>query len=251
MPNHVTNILRIGKLNGFDLGAVRATFLNDQRKVDFNKIVAMPECLRDFSAHSGVTSRAEMALGLLKEPTRDTGDIQSLTSNMHFSNAMRDATRPVAEKDVNDVIRAIKNYAECGFITWYEWAIQNWDTKWNAYQQPDEGFEDGATEFEFQTAWSHPYDLITKISEANPAVRFDVQFADEDLGSNCGTYSIKDGLRSDENIAPRWGDQSGDQKKTFMKLAFRINYGDDDPATHGYDKNWEYSDEIYDANQVA
>ena len=247
MPNHVTTILTIEDLGGTSLSEVHSAMLNDERRVDFNVIAPMPECLREFEPNMGALSRAKAALGLFSEPTQTPSDLSDYTANLAFSTAMRDATTPLEKEHIAAVVRAISNFAECGYLYWYDWSNDHWGTKWNAYGQPESGFSDEETRFEFQTAWAHPFELIAHISKKLPQVRFEVRFADEDLGSNCGTYTISNGETLGEMIAPAYRDQTAEQRVTFTKLAFETVYGDDAPASHGYDENWQYSEEIYDA----
>lgn len=75
-----------------------------------------------------------------------------------------------------------------GVICWYEWNIENWGTKWNGYDTVL--FEGGV---QFDTAWSHPLPVIEALSRRHPGVEIDVQFADEDLGHNCGHYVMRNG----------------------------------------------------------
>ena len=245
MPNHITNILSIIDLGGVRLSDVHAALLNEERQVDFSVIAPSPKCLDGFNPHFGVLSRAKMALGILEEPALSLDKINSRIANLALSDAIKNATSPIKGEDIEAVIRAISNHQDCGHIYWYDWNIDNWGTKWNAYGQPKGGFSTKATSFKFQTAWSHPEKMIKAISEKLPDVAFALEYADEDIGSNCGTYAIKNGQRSNEHIAPKLNDQTADQKKQFSKLAFGICYDDEDPASHGYDENWEYSDEAY------
>ena len=79
------------------------------------------------------------------------------------------------------------------WFNWYSWHIDYWGTKWGAY--------DGYTligkswiKFVFSTAWSLAYPIISKL--ALMGYNFEVKYADEDLGSNCGiiTYSNEQGF---------------------------------------------------------
>ena len=52
---------------------------------------------------------------------------------------------------------------------WRTWSIENWGTKWNAYESeilPDE------FAFAFDTAWSPPYPVIVAIANSLPGVNF-------------------------------------------------------------------------------
>lgn len=76
------------------------------------------------------------------------------------------------------------------WFDWYKWNCDNWGTKWGAY--------DGCTEmgksyilFCFSTAWSLAVPIVNKLTVLG--YDFEVKFADEDLGANCGwiTYDAK------------------------------------------------------------
>ena len=72
---------------------------------------------------------------------------------------------------------------------WYDWSIDNWGTKWDVSEtyEDDEGF------ICFDTAWSTPIELINFLSEQYTELIFEVHYADEVLGTNCGMYQIKNG----------------------------------------------------------
>jgi hypothetical protein len=75
-----------------------------------------------------------------------------------------------------------------GLPDWYDWCINHWGTKWNACES--QTTENG---FEFNTAWSTPEPIIRALSEKFPTVEFGVDYADENLGYNCGIYIYKNG----------------------------------------------------------
>jgi hypothetical protein len=76
---------------------------------------------------------------------------------------------------------------------WYDWSIQNWGTKWDV----SETHEDENGYICFDTAWSTPIELINYLSEKYPDLVFEVQYADEDLGNNCGMYKLSNGCELD------------------------------------------------------
>ena len=52
---------------------------------------------------------------------------------------------------------------------WYDWRIQNWDTKWDAYDvQVDGGYDDDEITVEFNTAWSPPEAVCHALREQYP-----------------------------------------------------------------------------------
>lgn len=77
-----------------------------------------------------------------------------------------------------------------GIPNWYDWNRQNWGTKWNAYSidsQPE------YNTIQFDTAWAMPYPVLLEASSKFPDILFEVKYADEDLGYNCGQIHFKDG----------------------------------------------------------
>ena len=76
-----------------------------------------------------------------------------------------------------------------GRNNWYDWSVENWGTKWNAYE-----FNIiGKGKFVFQTAWSFPDPVIKRLSEIYPNITFHIRYADEDIGSNLGKFTLKNG----------------------------------------------------------
>lgn len=69
------------------------------------------------------------------------------------------------------------------WFDWYAWRNKYWNTKWGAY---DGYTHTGKTYIimYFQTAWSFAYPVAEKLAELG--YDLDLQYADEDYGSNCG-----------------------------------------------------------------
>jgi len=53
---------------------------------------------------------------------------------------------------------------------WYDWRIQNWDTKWDCYDVVVTDEDPECTEIEFNTAWSPPEAICSAIREQYPDV---------------------------------------------------------------------------------
>ena len=233
MPNHITNIVKVLNLGNSTIEQVREKILNDKGDIDFNVVFDMPKCLKDFNPHSGVitTANAKMQIRLIGNPL--LGGLE----RENRERALRES-ESLSEEDKALVQRCIDNFKESGFVYWRDWTRENWGTKWNAYGQKVNN-----DCFKFDTAWTHPEKVINKISKSLPDVEFSIQYADEDTGSNCGSYIVKNGVRSFEDIAPSWGSMSIDQKRKYTEFAFRICNPEPDPKEYGYDENWDYIEE--------
>lgn len=216
MPNWVKNIVHI---EGPAEEIARAIeFMRDKNpehsnRIDFNNVIPMPERL---NIVSGGYDRQYVALYL---KTLDPADIHRLRRALverpisyygDYLNKYAESFRmSVSEEQLNwmrsywqneyavvsptsmeDVGKAyIDNILEYGHDTWYEWCIYNWGTKWNARECVI-----GDDYLEFETAWSAPTPVITELSQRFPELIFHHEWADENLGFNCGKQEVKNGL---------------------------------------------------------
>lgn len=133
MPNHTWNRLVIEE--GSNLVEVITPFLNDKGELDFMKVKPMPEELLH------VTS-----------PTRVLESVEELDKLSELEKKSNQYITKDREKELIEKYKA---------VNWYDWAIRNWGTKWNAYDFAglDEDY------CEFYTAWTPPTELIRTLSE--------------------------------------------------------------------------------------
>ena len=55
--------------------------------------------------------------------------------------------------------------ARTGRPNWYDWQIENWGTKWNAYDESVVERDDHNVVIQFDTAWSPPEPVIERLRE--------------------------------------------------------------------------------------
>jgi len=203
MPNHVENIITL-KGDEQRIREMLEAIQNDELglgTVDFNKIIPMPESLniesgsrtdRGLKAYSDfidvyVFSRnAEEALNALQNIPRESEDA--------FLRKRSDVKADEWELGKT----AWNNVQNYGASTWYGWCTNNWGTKWNAYGY-DEGTDYSASgNLHFQTAWSAPHPVIKKLAQMYPDIIFEHEWADEDIGVNCGRKCYSNGECTEE-----------------------------------------------------
>lgn len=198
MPNHIKN---------------RLTFLGDGEKIisvlddlkqeeewgtlDFNKIIPMPEELNmecNSQTDKGLAAYTDYATHA-ENPTPKT---ESQYRRLH----------PEIDNETWRLgKRAYQNGQKFGAPTWYEWRIKHWGTKWNSYY-PDGTFQEGdKVTMGFSTAWSAPIPVLKKLSKMMPEVEIVHEWADEDIGHNCGRIHWKNG-QMDETEIPEPGKES-------------------------------------------
>ncbi len=73
----------------------------------------------------------------------------------------------------------------------YEWCVNNWGTKWNAYDQEVDGWE-GYIRAEFYTAWSPPEGVLAKLCEMYPSVEINISYEEAGMAYE-GQYENQNG----------------------------------------------------------
>lgn len=95
----------------------------------------------------------------------------------------------------------------------YEWCIKNWGTKWNAYT-----LSINWDEITFQTAWSYPTPIYEALSKKFPETIFEVEYADDDFGANCGITAWQNGVEIERR------DNQSEPAYPWYEFAHRLYY---------------------------
>lgn len=110
-----------------------------------------------------------------------------------------------------DVDALLKKY---GSISWYDWSIKNWGTKWDINECDVNNIKiyingKAALKFTFSTAWSPPKPIIEMLGLNYKKLKFDMRYYECGLGYQ-GRFTIDGGhiVRDEENDQYR-GDRGG------------------------------------------
>lgn len=229
MPNWVMNKVKfksrgkeiLDKVITFPNGN-KEEFFEDDVVFDFNKIIPLPKSL---NITSGGYDRSSMQYVLLKmdvvqlkETIEKLKAIPCSLYGNYFTKiyALKKYDLEELEKLAKDFEKNIDkvdlfgevNYKELGINTfedlgmayinnlinygadsWYDWCINNWGTKWNSART----YRISDNEVEFETAWNCPIEIFKELSKQFNDVEIVVEFADEDIGSNCGEITFVNG----------------------------------------------------------
>ena len=206
MPNWVTNKVEA------PAHVIRA-MLNGEGRVDFNVIAPFPGPHGSWDRiYVDAETAAESVLGfalsnspllaMMERSSRESIDIASMS-----------------EKSFRQFVGMLENYRSCGYLHSMDFARKVWGTKWNACEpiaEPDE------CRCKFYTAWSCPTGALMKVSERFPDDAITVTYADEDLGSNCGTFTLKAGQIVKQDIASNWRDMTDEEKARWKAFACEV-----------------------------
>lgn len=218
MPNYVKNVVTCANMD-----ELKKLLLNENGEVDFNIVIPKP---KDLDITSGSYSYdtpskyffTEEAKRKLEKQRRIIGNVlelfydEKITQAEFVQKVLEDKklvktiktfkgwrsrrsknTQYVMKK--KELTEALENYIK-GFFNikrykardWYDWSCANWGTKWNAC--------DTVVDFnviEFETAWSTPLPVFVELSKRLKDISIIIHYADEDIGSNCGSLVIVNG----------------------------------------------------------
>jgi len=102
-------------------------------------------------------------------PEPDWANTPLLTSDNRFGNKYgNDGELPQYVED--PFKRLVFRSTDITDQRWYDWRIQNWDTKWDAYDLTVEDEDPDQLEITFNTAWSPPEAICNQIRVDYPDV---------------------------------------------------------------------------------
>lgn len=205
MPNWVTNKV---KAPSHVIGAL----LNARGVVDFNCIVAFTG---DFP-WNGVSLDAEQMAEIV---TGKGVDDHPLIGMLQSENRKRASIKALTDESFEQFVQMLRNYRKCDVFHNMDFARNAWGTKWNACD-PSADVEAGTAHFD--TAWSCPVPVFEALSKKFPDDSIEITFADEDIGSNCGTFTLKGGVEVAADIAPSYETQSEAEKARWRAFAYEV-----------------------------
>ena len=210
MPNHIMNRITLDCSENRTreiMEAVQYEPDTDEEEntghgtLDFNKLIPMPPSLM-IEAGSATEQGIEIYLTAVNPDTPDydlpkmpKDKFERLVSDLNNERRFSMYKPALSEGEIQKYTayssfgkladtgkQAINNLLNYGATTWYDWCIKNWGTKWNSYDS-QKGDDRG---FRFSTAWSAPHPVLEELSRRFPDVGVSHEWADEDIGQNCG-----------------------------------------------------------------
>lgn len=206
MPNWITTKIEAPK-------HVIESMLDESGKIDFNKVMPFKGTHDSFD---GIIVQAEDAAKIVcREPLSD----HLLLRSFELDNIKNFDIRKLDEESFEQFVAFLRNYRECGYFHSMDFARKEWGTKWNACDQTVNLDECKAS---FDTAWSCPKPVLETLSERFPNDEIRITYADEDIGCNCGKFTLKGGIAIYSDIAPSYQAQSEEEKKKWRDFACEV-----------------------------
>jgi hypothetical protein len=220
MPNYVINTIKIeGEQSIID--ELMFSVKSDESNFDFEKIIPSPESMK---IESGTNTDISLAIYEFEKTGSDIRLVNYLsypwvkTENITNTSELCEYIKKCNRYSKELGRLAYENIIQYGCKDWYEWNCKYWGTKWNSSDSSSCG-----NTISFQTAWSTPYPVIEELSKKYPTISFTINYADEDIGSNCGTYKLQNGnllenIKGDTVFAcEMWGYDPADYDEAYAR----------------------------------
>lgn len=210
MPNYVRNVMKIDAGSPEEAKKIVSALSGtdpwgEKKDFTFNNFIPMPDSIRDCDEQSYnegylyayFSKKDSVAMDKVIEEFKKI-DYKPFFGTVE--DAARDGQKLYHNFKGDDLSTAyqkgktlVENKEKYGVMTNYRWAIENWDTKWDAGEASINTDKNGLVAVSFETAWSCPKAVLAAISSKFPDKTVDCLYADEDFGSNCGHIEAVNG----------------------------------------------------------
>lgn len=197
----------------------------------FEKVVPMPKDLNENESNYSETGAIYVWLTEHPDEIPPSGLLKAKCKYRTFAELCKkcEAEFERVNKDIQQQMIeqgrvGLDSCIKYGAFSWYDWCYSNWGTKWDvndAYvQEPlDPKAENGFICLSFLTAQSFPAPIFIELSKLYPGLTFEGEYAEDNYGSNCAEFTIKNGeieikdKESDQAFAYSvWGEEPKDDE---------------------------------------
>jgi len=107
---------------------------------------------------------------IIPEPDWPNTPLMTSQNKSLYSNELKGTDGELPQKVEDPFQRYVFKSTGHADDRWYDWRVQNWDTKWDAYDLSVDDDDPEQLEVSFNTAWSPPEAICSAIREQYPDV---------------------------------------------------------------------------------
>lgn len=205
MPNHITNKVSAP-------AHVLTSLINGDGRIDFGNVIKFEGEFPWDGVCGAAETAAEAAINL---PLSNN----PMLAGMQRHSREASSVTKLSEESFEQFIQMLRNHRKTGFMHCMDFARQAWGTKWNAYSQK---IDVEGCSLSFDTAWNTPVPVFKALSALHPTEEITVVFADEDIGSNCGTLKLKAGEFVEQDCAGPWSKMTEADQEKWRAFAIEV-----------------------------
>ncbi|MFL9904587.1 hypothetical protein PQR71_41750 [Paraburkholderia fungorum] len=204
MPNWVTNKIKAPS-------HVIAAIIDDKGNVDFNRVITFDGDWPFDGVYLDAENLAEHVCGVVED--------NPLIAGLREINRSRISIKKMTDTSFEQFVQMLRNHRKCDTLHGMDFARKHWGTKWNACESVANADAGTAS---FDTAWGCPTPVLEALSKRFPDDSIEVIFADEDIGSNCGSFTLKGSEVVSSDIADSYSKQSDEDKAKWRAFAYAV-----------------------------
>lgn len=187
MPNHCCNVLEITGSDS-DISSFLENCKTSSKEFSFEALLPIPGRLKESVSGSD-------SMGYEAKYTDGWKDIAKYPwVRPHLSEESQAAVVAFLEQARPQVMELADfykgNIERYGCLSWYEWCLANWGTKWDAYEV-EVNRDVGLVRLEFLTAWSPPIAWVEFASDKYVDLTFEDRWIEE--GGMRGHFRCENG----------------------------------------------------------
>lgn len=122
---------------------------------------------------------------------------------------------------VDGLIYTAPEMEEAGLVDWYTWNVDNWGTKWDAYEVEFDRYHGDTLEIRFESAWSPPTPVVRAMQKQHPELYISMEFDEPNMLFR-GAVN-EDGSEYTEEYEDHWdiedADEWGNEKEEEVEHA--------------------------------
>lgn len=145
----------------------------------------MPNHITNRLTINGTDEQVKEVLDFLKSKTTDEEGYRRAIDFNNIIPMPEELANTTESNRPDDEAKMAENKKKYGYRSWYDWSLDKWGTKWNAYD-----IDQYDNVVIFHTAWAGVPELMSKLAQMFPKVSFDYAFADEDVSYNVGMFEF-------------------------------------------------------------
>ena len=181
MPNWCYNEIR-AKCSEEEAKQIMEEIKGPNGDVDYNSIIPMPITIPNYTVDETFLLECLAAFCTIQNvPWPKMSIVKDLYMKNMYSSYIN--KKYVVSRQQHDIMYLIGqlvyyNLTTNGYLSWYDWHLNNWGVKWNASNSEVDQY-DGDLIISFDSPWWTPNRVLEQLSKKHPDVEFKVDLSGE------------------------------------------------------------------------
>jgi len=136
----------------------------------YNRVTFYSDNTEDVAKLKKIFEGEQIFGQIIPEPDWPNTPLMTSQNKSLYTNELKGTDGELPQKVVDPWERYVFKSTGHADDRWYDWRVQNWDTKWDAYDVSVDDDDPEQLEVSFNTAWSPPEAICNQLRETYPDV---------------------------------------------------------------------------------